>query len=147
MIVDVIRALRLEKIVPNADAIQRFGDLLQQYPHAAAGLLQDLCSTLGRTVQQNGDDPSIGPQIATIRECFRTMDSSWPPDCHAWDQATHDFSRWLNGRVPRLQQAVGEITGWPDEKLEKLKRQFPLTIRHLRDEYNTVLASFPDETT
>ena len=128
----------------DADAIQRFNDLLKPYPHAAAGLLQDLCSKLGCTVQENADDPSIESQVATIRECFRVMDAHWPPDCHAWDQATHDFSRWLNGRFPRLQQAAIEITGWPDEKLAELKERFPRTIRALRDEYNDVLASFPD---
>ena len=126
------------------DAIQRFNDLLKPYPHAAAGILQDLCSNLGCAVQRDPDDPSIESQIATIRECFRVMDAGWPPDCHAWDQVTHDLSRWLNGCFPRLQQAVSEITGWSDDKLTDLKDYFPRNIRALRDEYNDVLATIPD---
>ena len=128
----------------DVDAIQRFNDLLKPYPHAAAGLLQDLCLKLRCTVQQDVNDPSVESQIATIRECFRVMDSSWPPDCCAWDQVTHDFSCWLNGRFARLQNAVAEITGWPDDKLAELKAQFPRIIRALRDEYNDALAGFPE---
>lgn len=126
------------------NAVEQFHELLKPYPHAAAGLIQDLCSKLRNTVDYDSDSPSIESQIAMLRECFREMDAGWPPDCYAWDEATHELSKWLNGPRPRLHRAVHEITGWPDEKIVELKDQFPRMTRMLRDEYNLVLEHFPE---
>lgn len=67
------------------------------------------------------------------------MDAAYAFECHAWDQATHDFSRWLNGTRPVLHAAVRDITGWPEDKLADLKNVYPRNIRAIRDEHELAL--------
>ena len=83
--------------------------------------------------------------VSTIRECFRPMDAEYPPDCHAWDQAIHEFSRWLNGPRPVLHDAVREITGWSEDKLAETKQVFPRNVRAIRSDYDRFLIELDDD--
>jgi hypothetical protein len=131
--------------VANSDVVLLFHDLRKRFPRAAAGLLQDLCTSLGALAQTNPDaTEAINDRVSTIRECFRPMNVDYPPNCAAWDQATHDFSRWLNGPRPVLHTAVLEITGWPDHKLAELKALFPRNLKAIRDEYDLACQAVED---
>ena len=134
-------------LAADEDVVRLFVDLNRSFPNAAAGLIQDLCASIGQSAQECGSTADdAASRVATLRACFRRLDN-YPPECHAYDQATHEFSRWLNGSRSSLHTAVREITGWPNEKLAELKQVYPRNLRASRDEYNFAIEALnaPDE--
>lgn len=119
----------------DQNVIALFHSLRGPYSRAAAGLIEDLCIELGAEAQKHPVD-STRLHILThiLRECFRPMDTNMP-ECHPWDQAYASFGRFLWRDNMVLHNVVREITGWPDETLQRCKDDYRDGIRIIRDEW------------
>lgn len=125
------------------DVVKLFRELEAPYPRAASGLIDDMCLELGRVLQQTPHDhATIERLTAMIRQCFRPMDASWPPDSCPWDTAYYAFGRWLWRGLPHFTAAVVAITGWDEERITKCRAEYIRFVRYTRDDWARLADAF-----
>ncbi len=121
----------------DQDAVSLFEDLINRYPMAAAGLIDDLCSKLSALLEnENRDQDAIANACETLAQIFRPMDRKQFPASHPWDAAYDRFGRWLMRGLPHYRDALIDITGWSSEQMTACKIRYAELVRIYRDDWN-----------
>ncbi|WP_461506304.1 hypothetical protein [Rhodopirellula baltica] len=126
------------------NVISLFHSLRGPYPRAAAGLIDDVCVKLASEAQERPcDSNAIHTLTRILRDCFRPMDTEMP-ECYPWDQAYSSFGRFLWRDNVVLDNAVREITGWPESRLNECKLAYRDSVHIIRDEWQRAVDSLSD---